>query len=93
LPRPHDFRPLFDFFAEELREACRRERQRGPADLGNAGTHGRVGEAGIYLPVDGLDDLRWGVPRRADARESSGLEAGYGVADERNIGQGIQSRT
>jgi len=51
--------PLLGFLGEELGEIGRSARKRYSAQIGKPGFESRIGEAGIGLPVELIDDFGW----------------------------------
>ena len=63
-----NFRPLLPFSRDELAEIRRRTRKRHAAHIGKSRLDLRIGQAGIDLLVELVDDLGGGVLGRALGR-------------------------
>jgi hypothetical protein len=59
-----DLGPLLGLGGDEIAEIRRRARQRRVAEVGELRLDPRIGERGVDLPVDPLDDLGWRAARR-----------------------------
>src|SRR3954451_2242568 len=65
-PRRLDhLRPLLGLFRDQFTEFGRRARQRFAADRGETGFHTGIGDRGIDLLVELIDDCSWRLARRA----------------------------
>ena len=69
---PDDVAPLLGFVGDQLSKLSRRSRQRH-AEVSETDLHLGVGEGGVDLLVELLDDLGWRVPGNADAIPRCGL--------------------
>src|SRR5262245_10419828 len=82
-----DLCPFVGFFRNAPCVLARRERKHLAAKVGKACLHLRVGEGGIDLPVERVDDLRRRVLRRADAGPRARLKTRHTVAKWRDVGK------
>src|SRR5206468_1768282 len=84
-------RPLFDGVRDDLAEFRGRAPEHRAAELDDPGLDPAVGEPGIELLVQQIDDFGWGVPGRADAAKTAGLIAGHEVCHRWNVRQHLQT--
>src|SRR5438093_7685737 len=78
-----DLGPLFGFVGDELFEVRRRAGEHRAAEISEPRLHPRIGEAGVDLLVELLDDLGRRVARGANAVDCARLVAGQSVAYSR----------
>ena len=86
------FGPLLGFFRDALSVLARRQRKHLAAKLGKACLDCRVGEGGIDLPVERVDDFGRRVLRRADTGPRVRLETRHEVAQCGDVGKPLPAR-
>src|SRR5262249_45496026 len=79
--------PLLGFFRNALSVLAGRQREHFAAKLGKACLDRRVGEGGVDLPVERVDDFGRRVLRRADTRPRARLETRHEVAQCGAVGK------
>jgi hypothetical protein len=84
--------PFLRFFGDEVAEVGGRARKPGSAQVGKPRLHFRIGEGGIGLPVQLVDDLSGRIPGRADADPCARLVARQEFSHSRNIWHDLQPR-
>src|SRR5262245_29239736 len=87
-----DLCPFVSFFRNAPCVLAGRERKHLATKVGKAYLYLRVGEGGIDLPVERVDDFRRRVLRRADAGPRARLETRHKVAKWRDVGKRRQPR-
>src|SRR6516165_12075771 len=80
--RPDHLAPLLGFVSDELAEFGRRHRQRYAAEVGKPRLHLGIGEGGVDLLVEPVDNRDRGVLRRPDADPEARLIARHKVAHD-----------
>src|SRR5262249_18707787 len=90
--RPHHLAPLLGLLGKELREIGRRAGKRHAAGLGKPCPEAGIGEGGVDLPVERIDDLSRRVLRCADADPGTRLITGYKVRYGRDLRQRCRAR-
>src|SRR5262249_7455765 len=83
--RADHFGPFLGFLSYELAEVRRRERQRDAAKVGKAGLDLMIGESGVDLLVEPLDDLGRRAVWCADAEPITGLVARHELSHGRDV--------
>src|SRR5580700_7909837 len=84
--------PFFGFVGDELAEIGGRAWKWHGAEIGKSLLQRGVGEAGIYLLVELVDDVGRRALGRADAVEAARIVARHELRHARNIRQGIGAR-
>src|SRR5262245_66358149 len=82
---PDDLGPFLGFLGEELAVFGRRERKRRVAEVGNPRPNPGIGEAGVDLAIEPVDDLDGRVARRAKALGPARLETPHAFRDRRTV--------
>src|SRR5262249_34333507 len=91
LGRPDHLAPLPGFIGNELAKLRRRQWQWGSAKVGYSLLEPAVGEPGIDLAVEGVDNFSRCTFWRADAEKRAGFIAGHEFTDGRDIRQRCRS--
>src|SRR5262249_16590076 len=89
--RPDHLAPLLGFVSDELAEVGGRARKHRVAQIGDARLDLDVGEAGIDLAVEFIDDLGGRTLGRTNAEPPAGFEAGQEIAHSGDVGQCIRT--
>src|SRR5215467_13122857 len=84
--------PLLGVFRHELAEVGRRTRKDRAAQVRQPRLHLGIGEAGIDLPVELINDVSGGVLGRADARPGGCLEARQELSHGWHVRQCLHAR-
>src|SRR6266481_3142413 len=84
--------PLLGFIGNELAEIGRRARNGRAAKIGQSCLQFGVGDAGVDLPVELVDDIDRCVPGRADALPAARLVPRHKFAQGRNVWQNLRTR-
>ena len=90
--RPDHLAPLLGFVGDELAEVGGRARKRRAAEVGEPRLDLGIGEAGVDLLVELVDDLGGRVLRRADAEPGARLVARHEFAHGRDVRQRLRAR-
>src|SRR5262245_6812057 len=88
---PDDLGPFLGFLGEELAVFGRRERKRRVAEVGNPRPNPGIGEAGVDLAIEPVDDLDGRVARRAKALGPARLETRHEFRDGRHVRQRVDA--
>ena len=89
---PDHLAPLLGFVRDELAEVGGRARKHRAAQIGKPRLHLGIGERGVDLPVELVDDLGGRVLGRADAEPRARLVARHEIAHGRDLGQRLRAR-
>src|SRR6266568_5711137 len=81
------FAPFIDLLHEELAEISRRAWKHRAAQVGEVRPHLRIGEGGVNLLVEYVDDLSGSIPGYAKSIGSARLVARQNIADRRHVRQ------
>src|SRR5262249_11720302 len=65
--RPDHLGPLLGFLGDELAEVSGRPREHGATQVGEACLHRWIGEGGVDLAIELVDDLSWRISWCCDA--------------------------
>src|SRR5262245_33559505 len=84
--RPHHLAPLLGVVSDELAEICGRADKRRASKVGKPRLHLGIGEAGVDLLVEPIDDLGGRVPGHADAVPETRFVARHKLTDSRRVG-------
>src|SRR5262245_58800270 len=88
----HNLCPLFCVFRNEFAELGGRAQKRRSAQGCQSGLEHRLGERRVDLPIELVDNIAWGAPRRADTTPVTCLEARHEIAHPRDLWQGLRAR-
>src|SRR5271169_773313 len=87
-----DLGPLLGFLGEELVEIRSRARKHRRAQIGKPRPHVAIGENGVDLVVEPVDDLGGRGLAQADGEPLARLIARYELGHGRNVGQRLEAR-
>src|SRR6266700_364331 len=81
------FAPFIDLLHEELAEISRRAWKHRAAQVGQVRPHLRIGESGVNLLVEYVNDLSGSIPGYAKSIGRARLVARQNIADRRHVRQ------
>src|SRR5262249_47594709 len=84
--------PFLRFVGDQLPKFDGRERENGAIEMGDPGLDRGIGEAGIDLLVELVNNLGWRISWRAYAGPEGRLEAGHEITHGWNLRQRLRAR-